>query len=247
MISPVFVQDTPALLLGKILIIGDIHIGVEREYRDSGLYIPSQTGKILENVKNLVEKTRAKKIIILGDVKHNIPGTSSQEERDIPVFLEKLSEYAEVEVIPGNHDGDLKRILPEKIKLHPSKGIGLDDIYLIHGHTWPEKEFLKAKILIMAHIHFHIEFKDKLRYRWTEPVWVKTVLDKRKIAKRFGEVKKLPRIIIIPAFNRLVGGMCVNKETEEKDFISPVFRCCDKKISELYLLDGTYLGMLKNL
>ena len=44
-----FITNEPAIMLpGKVLVIADLHIGAEYEFRRAGIKIPSQTKKLLE-------------------------------------------------------------------------------------------------------------------------------------------------------------------------------------------------------
>jgi metallophosphoesterase superfamily enzyme len=55
------------------------------------------------------------------------------------------------------------------------------------------------------------------------------------------------RLIILPAFNDLVGGVSINRL--EKRLMGPILHSkgVDVKAAEVYLLDGTYLGMTEQL
>ncbi|MHC4479340.1 MAG: hypothetical protein ACYTEL_27285 [Planctomycetota bacterium] len=91
-----FVTGKPALLVGKSLVVADLHLGIEREFYQSGIKFPSQTEKIKDMVEGLVKITKAERLILLGDVKHKVPGISLQELREIPQFLEHFSGKLEV-------------------------------------------------------------------------------------------------------------------------------------------------------
>jgi putative SbcD/Mre11-related phosphoesterase len=240
-----FITNEPALVIGKALVLADLHIGIEHEFRQSGIIMPSQTGKMADRMLRLVRKAGAEELIILGDVKHKVPGTSWQELREIPRLLEKLSGKVKVTIIPGNHDGGLKDIA-SGARITRSAGKRVGDAYLTHGHAWPGKAFLRAKLLVMGHVHPQIEFKNKLGYRWTEPVWIRAKLDRKKVSKRFREAGKLPELLVMPAFNPLSGGG-TNWQKREKEQIGPVVKCADLKTAEMSMLDGTFLGKLKDL
>jgi metallophosphoesterase superfamily enzyme len=51
------------------------------------------------------------------------------------------------------------------------------------------------------------------------------------------------KFLIIPAFNPLCGGIAVN----EKGIVGPLNKLLDISKSEIYLLDGTFLGIIKNI
>ena len=237
-----FLTGEPALLIEKALVVAVLHIGIEHEFRQAGLKVPSQLEEMVKRIDALLEKNRAKKLIILGDVKHKVPGISWQEEREVPGFFSHFK--VPVEVVPGNHDGGLKDLAPG-VKIHPSSGIMVGNTWLCHGHAWPHKDFLKARQVVIAHSHPRLEFRSRLGYRWMEPVWVRAGLDKKKLARRFKEVKKAPELVVMPAFNPFAGGISVNRKMKEKELLGPVIKCARMKKAGLYLLDGTFLGELE--
>lgn len=243
-----FITGQPALLLrGRVLVIGDLHLGIEYEFRKAGVRLPHRTDKLLEKTRGLVRQTKAKRLIILGDVKHKVPGLSFQEEREIPHFLNQLDRIVDVEIVPGNHDGQLQRLVPN-IKFHPSQGLLLGKTYLAHGHSWPSPDFLRADQVIIGHNHPMIEFRDKLGYVWREPVWVRAGLDRKKLAARYGKVRKPPELVVFPTFNDFAGGRAVNSFYGKKGaFMGPLAKCARPRSAKIYLLDGTYLGELGRL
>jgi metallophosphoesterase superfamily enzyme len=86
------IHDEPALLYKekKLLIIADLHIGIETELQESGLQVPSQTGLMQERVIALIETYDIADLVVLGDVKHNIPTSSNQERSDVRRFLDAI-------------------------------------------------------------------------------------------------------------------------------------------------------------
>jgi len=244
-----FITDNPALLLeGKILVIGDLHIGIDYELYKSGFSLPPMVNKMEKKIMKLIKETGAKKLILLGDVKHNIPSISFQEEREIPKFLGNLSKKVEVHVVPGNHDGNIQKMSLEGVKIYPRSGFLMGDFYFNHGHSWPGRDFPDSKVLVMAHSHPAVEFVDSLGYRHVEPCWLKSKLNKRKLEEKYKSKVHTKEAIVIPAFNPLISGMPVNRKPEKK-LIGPLMRSgiIDLKNSEAYLLDGTHLGKVKDI
>ena len=243
-----FLTGKPALLAGKSLVIADLHIGIEREFRRSGIRFPSQTEKITERIDDIIKSTGAKRLVILGDVKHKVPGISLQELREIPEFLGHFSKKLDVEIVMGNHDPGIEELAPHGAILRPSTGFRLDGVYLSHGHTWPNSDFTRCGTIVIGHQHPLVEFRDKLGYRFREPVWVRGKLSLEKIERRYKQVPAvLPEVIVMPAFNELSGGVAMNGKSDPdyaKNFISPLMKALDEKTVGIYLLDGTYLGKL---
>ena len=242
-----FVTDEAAALLpGKVLVVTDIHIGYEYEMRRAGIRIPSQTEKLIERLRHAVNSTGARKMIILGDVKHRVPGMSFQEEREVPHMLNTISSEVDVEIVPGNHDDGLEKLVPN-IRFHPSSGVRMGDSYLMHGHTWPEKSFLKSDHVFMGHNHPVIEFRDGLGYVWREQVWVRAALRKAPIEKRYGGSKSVPDIIVMPSYSYSGGGRSLNGKERSSRLMGPIGRIAKTRSSKIYMLDGTYLGELGKL
>jgi len=251
------ILDTPALLIKtgneRALVVADLHLGIEGELARKGISLPSQTPKTLHRLLNLLRKYKPDRLIFLGDVKHNVPVPSWQEWRELPEFFEKLSKHAQVEVVPGNHDGDLSGMLPKGVVFHSAQGITVghrDQIGLAHGHAWPGKNLFRAKTLVLAHNHPAVEFRDALGGRIIEPVWLKLQVDPIKLPSKLrAEIeRKPPGLLLMPAFGELVSGAPVNRPIP-KELIGALFRSGAANIesAHAYMLDGTYIGKVKTL
>ncbi|MBN2330235.1 MAG: metallophosphoesterase [Candidatus Aenigmarchaeota archaeon] len=249
--GPRFVTGKPALMAGDSLVIADLHLGIEREFRKSGIRFPSQTGRIRDRIDRLIEETRPERLIFLGDVKHKVPGISLQEAREIPGFLKHFSDRLEVGIVPGNHDAGIEKYAPRAVKIHPATGIGVDGIFLNHGHAWPDPGFLRCGTIVLGHQHPMVEFKDKLMYRFVEPVWIRCRLSRAKLEERYKAVPRaMPEAVIMPAFNEIAGGIAMNSSQRSDsldDYIGPLLRSVDKKTASAHMLDGTFLGKLMDL
>jgi hypothetical protein len=264
----------PALLLEedeRVLFVSDLHIGFEYELAKMGISIPYQSDRLLEDLLMVVRECRAQRLIILGDLKHGIPITSFQEQREIPQFFEALKKEVEsVEVIRGNHDGGLQALVPKDVKIHSSKGLLLGEgfkVGVFHGHAWPSPKLMDADLLVMGHSHPIVLLRTPLGIRLSRRVWAKGTCDGRRLAsaylgkegkdikeddalERFEEIHKVrirdPQMILMPAFNDLLGGLPINSEAP-KTLLGPLLRtgAVDTSNFEVYLLDGTYLGEVK--
>lgn len=239
-----FVSNQPALLISRTLVVADLHLAIEREIAKSGINIPSQANKIKKKIYELLLKTRAKKLIILGDVKHKVPGMSWQEQKEIPKFLKELSKRVKVAIIRGNHDSFIERLVPKGVDLINSGGFEINNIGLAHGHAWPKPELLDCKYLILAHCHPAIKFFSA-GFKSIEPVWLRCPINKVALERRYKRKCKLKEAIIMPVFNPLIGGMTFNKPGFKP--AGPIKAIIKLKAGKVYLLDGTFLGELKNL
>ena len=241
-IQPVY--NIPALTVGSALVIGDLHIGVESHMRAKGFHLVSRTNEMLKEIDKAADDC-VNRLIVLGDVKDSVPGSTKQEYREIPDFFEKLFERFDIiDVVRGNHDTSIEEFLPGRVKVHPATGMRLDDVGLAHGHRWPSADVMSCKTLVMAHNHPAVMFVDGVGKIMTEPCWIRG-----KFAVGSSEAYPvLPeKFIVIPAFNRMLGGSPMN--SEEIEPIGPVLGSglVDFDGSHLYLLDGVDLGKRSDL
>jgi putative SbcD/Mre11-related phosphoesterase len=254
--EPKFITGQPALIVGRTLVVSDLHIGIEHDFRRSGIKVPSSTETMRKSIEGMIENTGAKNLVIIGDVKHKVPGITMQELREVPEFLGALSKRVKIDIVPGNHDPGLDEMVPEGVTIQPSRGFMKNGVYFSHGHTWPLPEFLKAKYVIVGHEHPQIEFRDSLGHTFYESVWLRSELDEEIIKDKYKEIpEKLPELVTMPKFNRLSGSTSMNKPISEIDNshygdrggIGVLIKSSRLDESRVYLLDGMFLGELKNL
>ncbi len=259
----------------KTLVIADPHLGWEMALRDKGIHVPSQTPKILQKLVAVLSKYKPDTFLILGDVKYSVIAAKLGEWHDIPNFFSELKNHVKnVGIVRGNHDANLEPLLPENIKLLPAKGTIVGDVGLFHGHKWPSPTLLKCKTLIMGHLHPVVVFRDPGGFKITRQVWVKAQCDTTQLSKTLLQKQRVkievtpeettqkhyhfkPRtdqIFIMPSFNAFLGGRPINetkpgKKEQTPNMIGPVLRsnAIDLNNSEVFLLDGTYLGTLAQL
>ncbi len=215
-----FISDLSAV------VIADLHIGYEEELRKEGIKIPDPTEEMIGRIEKIISKKRAKRLIILGDVKHPIGPCEKIKA------LEKID--VELSVVKGNHDGGIEEILGGKI--YPSSGFRIGNYGFIHGHSWPGKEIMEAKFVFMGHLHPEIELKDSVGKIHRYPCHLVGELTKEGRKRYDGE----PKIFVLAAFNTLVGSSLA-------DPIGPLMK--NKIIGnfDVYLLNGTYLGKMEEL
>jgi metallophosphoesterase superfamily enzyme len=211
----------------------------------------------------------------LGDIKDAIAKVEIEEWRDIPDFFETINEkVADIQVVLGNHDGNLEPLLPETIKIIPPTGTIFGDVGLFHGHAWPAPELLGCRSLVTGHVHPTVAIRDPMGFRMTRQVWVKAPCDGEQLAKSLlkhlgakkssnnlstldSQVKgklKVSQLFIMPSFNQFLGGRPINerkvvKREKTGAFIGPVLRSGSVNLNEaeIYLLDGTFLGTVEQL
>lgn len=275
------VADQPALLLQKnnerVLVIADLHLGWEVTLAHQGIHVPSQVPHLLSKLHKILDETHPDQLILLGDVKHAVAKVELEEWKYVPEFFDSLINIIQnVQVVPGNHDGNLEPLTPPNVKIASSQGILLwGEVGLFHGHAWPPPSMLGCKYLIMGHLHPVVVFKDPLGFRITRQVWVRAKTDGQKLAegvlkheevkyegdpaRKAEEVYSLKVLdaecIIMPSFNDYLGGQPINRSSTEgwtslyKEYMGPVLRsgAIDFENGEAYLFDGTYLGRVQDL
>ena len=238
------VPDEPVLMADDALVVADLHIGLEEELQEKGIRIPSRAEGMGRKLAEIADRRGASRLIILGDVKHLVPKMASRERRDVYVFFRDLGAvFKEIYIAQGNHDGQLKHIVPRNVRFKPAYGFRLDDAGSCHGHAWPYKKVMESEVLVMGHNHPAAAFRDAMGHRQIVPCWMRVPFLRKH--KRY---PKLPKeAIVVPAFNELCGGMPVNDIRAR--FLGPLFDEDIVRVDDaaIHLLDGTNLGRLRDI
>ncbi len=242
-----FIKNSAAVFLRdiKTLVIGDLHIGYEIELWKSGISVPFQTKIFLEDIKLLIERTKAERIVLNGDIKHKIASFYPKEKKMIKEFLENLQKIVKVEIVHGNHDGGIEKIT--KIPIYSSKGFSIGKYGFFHGHAWPSPNLMKCDWLIMNHLHPAVYLRiDGIKK--VERVFVVSKLNKEKIKEKYRIEKtgKL-KILILPTFNNFIRGIDIF--SEESRSLSPIVRkpFFDQEEAKIYTINGNFLGNWKKI
>ncbi len=254
----------------RVLAVADLHIGWEMALIQKGIHVPTQTPKLLRSLIGVISAYKPDKLLILGDVKHTVATAGMSEWHDVPDFFDELKKQVkEINVLRGNHDGNLEPLLPESINLLPASGVAFGDVGFFHGHQWPSPALLTCKTLVMGHVHPVIAFRDLAGFRISRQVWVKVRCNKAELTKilvkkqkvrdkndhaeatdkQFNVKTKTEQLFIMPSFNEFLGGRPLNENSRDEKIVGPVLRseAVDMENSEISLLDGTFVGNLGQL
>lgn len=234
--------EAAALIDDQTLVLADLHIGFESELAEKGIRIPDQTPKIIRRIIDLKERFNVKKLVILGDLKHSVPRMNMMSWFLVPRFMERVTKlFEEVVLVPGNHDGGIEPLIPNEVKVLPTHGSSISNVWLTHGHARLPEEALKQKMILMGHLHPAVQLTDISGYAYTYRVWLRGRL----------KMEPRPEVVVFPAFNEYMGQLILNKSKSKWADADrgPIFSEDLLEIRELDVetLDLIYLGKLSEL
>lgn len=229
------VPGCPALVFGSPthLVISDLHLGYERKLEARGIFVPEQTSALQRKLEGLAASTKAKRLVVLGDVKDELAGPSPFSVLAVRSFFQRaLRLFDRVEVVPGNHDGGLEAIVPAGVTVRGVRGlVSKDDgasVGLFHGHAHPSGFVSRCDVLVTGHQHFTLS-RGKVR----QGVWLKGTLPSRE-----------RQVIVMPAFNDMLAGSPLGDATPWNPVMAGLLK--GAKV-EVFLQDGTLLGTMESL
>ena len=240
MVTTRIIDSEPALILEadkKNLVISDLHIGFEHKFSSNKTTNRknSSINEIILNVTKIIKKENPDTLILLGDIKSSIQSITKSEWKDVPYFFEEVKNSLEVILIPGNHDANIDRLIPNDVTLISSKGMIIEDVLLTHGHTMPSENYSNVNNIIMGHIH--PVYFDKNSLLNGERIWITIKTNKSEI---FSSTKGKINITIVPSFNPY---FYATEKRYYKKSISPIIeKIKDSVAAKIVTLDGTIIG-----
>ena len=234
------IDSEPALILKgneKNLVISDLHIGFEHKFSSNKNSVGknSSVNDIISNITKIIKKENPDTLILLGDIKSSIQTITKSEWKDVPYFFEEISKSLEVILIPGNHDANIDRLIPNDVTMISAKGMIIDDVLLTHGHTMPSENYSNVNNIIMGHIH--PVYFDENSLLNGERIWITIKTDKSEI---FSSTKGKINITIVPSFNPY---FYATEKRYYKKSISPIVeKIKDSVAAKIVTLDGTIIG-----
>ena len=240
MVKTTIIPSKPALLLQgehQNLIISDLHIGFESKLASNEIFIGKNTttDETINEIESIIDSVKADSLILLGDVKSSIKSISKTEWEDVPKFFNKMKDKTDTILIPGNHDANIQRLVPDGVSLVSSTGMVIENILLTHGHTMPSENFSHVDKIIMGHVH--PVFFQKESVVNGQRVWVSIKTQKQQIfPSASGEIE----IIIVPSFNKY---FYATEKRYYKKSISPIIeKIKNYSSAKIVTLDGTIIG-----
>ncbi len=239
MVQTRIVQSQPALIVeGKKrhLVVTDLHIGFENKLLSNDIFVEPKelVQETLDSLLSIIESEKPDSLILLGDVKSSIDSISKIEWQAVPLFFE-IGKKIDTVLIPGNHDGNIQKLLPDVITLVSSSGLVIDDTLLTHGHTMPSENLSHVSKIIMGHVH--PVFFQEGSVLDGQRVWVSIKVKRNQL---FPSARGELEITIIPSFNKYF--YATHKKYYKKS-ISPILESIkDFQSAKIVTLDGSIIG-----
>jgi len=158
MVKTRIVPLQPALILDvdkRYLIVTDLHIGFESKFVRNEIFVGKNTivNESISQLLEIINSVKPDSLILLGDVKSSIKTISKYEWDSVPHFFNVMKENTDVILIPGNHDSNIQKLIPEEVTFASPKGMIIENVLLTHGHTLPSENFSHISKIIMGHVH----------------------------------------------------------------------------------------------
>jgi putative SbcD/Mre11-related phosphoesterase len=210
----------------NVVVIGDLHIGRELSIARNGINIYGATERMADRAVALLKEFKARKLVIIGDVKDSILNPDSAERKLIGSFFARLAGY-EVVVVQGNHDAQIGTI-GAAVK---EKELVIRNVGLVHGNSMPSESVMRSEYILSGHEH------PALPYPASEKAWVVYHLNKNSAEKFYKNPNKKAELISMPAFSDLILGTGVGKE---KKMLNPLIRrgIFDRESARVYSQTG---------
>jgi putative SbcD/Mre11-related phosphoesterase len=229
----------------RLVAVADYHAGLEAGLRYDGVELRSAATERREQLLSTLERARADRLVILGDLGHAIGSPFEAERAELEALFEAVD--IPVTLVKGNHDGELEPVLAEfsaDVTVTPGHGCTIGDVGFVHGHTWPAPEVLESAVVCTAHEHPVVRLEDAVGGTRKERVWLRGSLVADPFLEQYDQPLDIDgELVVFPAFNDRSGGTWVN--VEGQGFLSPSLPV-GLADAEAFLLDGTRLGNFRD-
>ncbi|MCL5430663.1 MAG: metallophosphoesterase [Candidatus Marsarchaeota archaeon] len=228
----------------NFLVVGDLHIGTERKFRDRGVHVYEAVDTVASRIMKLAEEFAFKDIIILGDVKDSILYPEKPERDEIKRFFSALKSF-DITITTGNHDPHLEEV----VDCNMAEELVIGDFAFLHGHRWPSQKAMMAEYILVGHNHVAISLSDRYGGIYRQKGWLVSKINKKRAAGKYNDYNEDAKLVVLPAFNDLILGMPVNEVLNNKENLNPLLRngIFDYNKAKVYSLRGDLVGTVKEL
>lgn len=236
--KPVFVLEGKK----KSIVVADIHIGFESSMASNEIFIGknSTTNESIREITEIIDLEKPDSIILLGDVKSSIKNITRSEWDEVPLFFKKIGEKCDVILVPGNHDANIQKLVPDNVSMISSTGMVEENILFTHGHVMPSENFSHVDKIVMGHLH-PVFFQEGSIING-QRVWVSIKTEKENIfPNKSGEIE----ITIVPSFNRYF--YATHRRQYRKSTSPIISRIKTISRAKIITLDGTIIGNESNI
>jgi DNA ligase-associated metallophosphoesterase len=184
------------------LLVADLHLGKAATFRSRGIPVPEGSAQQdLARLALLVAATRARRLIVLGDLFHAKSGCTEHVFAEFTAARERFAD-TEVMLVAGNHDRSVGRLPP---------GLGIDSLLRTHdeppfhfvhepGTPLPDRD---EPFTIAGHLHPTIAVASPSGDRLTDRCFVAE-----------------PGLLLLPAFGSFTGGHRVTPTDHSRVWIA---------------------------
>ncbi|MDE1804170.1 MAG: metallophosphoesterase [Candidatus Micrarchaeota archaeon] len=237
-----FIPGKPAALIKKerVLVIGDLHIGVELKLAREGINFPDASQRLAREINRLCDENRAERILFLGDIKESVGNPPTDEANAIRTFFRQL-EDKQIMIAKGNHDPKLADLIGRMgLDAQIDREFFIGNFAAMHGNSWPSEAAMGKGTIISGHIHPIIREEGEGR-----KVWIVAKAGKD-AGKHYASYNKRVRLVIAPAFNELVLGRAIDSSTKRRvpAFANGIF---DFESAEIRTIDGGAVGRVNSI
>lgn len=223
----------------RYVAVSDLHIGLEAGLGSRGITVRPNLGReMLDELGSLLESEKAGGLVLLGDIKNTVGAISRQEWDDVPAFFNKLSLRAEVYLVPGNHDGNIRHLVPDSVNMISSRGMVINDTLFVHGHSMPSGVRSHVRRIVMGHLH--PVFLQRNSVVNGQRVWIYMQVKKEAL---FAAGQGRMELVVVPSFNRYLYAM--NERGYRKSTSPIIARVVQQGAVEkcvVATLDGSVVG-----
>ena len=202
----------------RIIVFGDVHIGLEEALNKEGFLVPRIHFKdMYEEIREILKLVKPDEIIINGDFKHEFGRISKQEWNDTFKFMELLMrDSTKIILIQGNHDKILQP-LAEKYKINIKEFHQENLVYITHGDKIPDNNnFKESKVIVIGHEHPCVIVRDNHKFEKFKAFLIGKYDNKK--------------LIVLPSFNP-IEGVDITKER----LLSPFLKKRDISDFDVYV------------